>query len=101
MNGASIHWEPAHVKPLPAFQTSACNDGWDEASGQARTSLGLRYLERRHAHQRWRSEQRFRPPLVRHWFLTHRSSPRVLRLNLSPNVLFFPAHLQPIPAREK
>lgn len=36
LKGAGMHWAPAHVNPLLALRTAACNDRWEEANQQLR-----------------------------------------------------------------
>jgi hypothetical protein len=57
LKGAGMHWAPAHVNPMLALRTAACNDRWKEALLQAtarlsrqRKSLRVTQAKRR-AHQ--------------------------------------------------
>lgn len=58
LKGAGMHWAPAHVNPMLALRTAACNDRWDEAQQQVRTSRrAQRQLRRQHlALQRLRQQ---------------------------------------------
>jgi hypothetical protein len=38
LKGAGMHWAPCHINPMLALRTDACNDRWDEAHQQIRTS---------------------------------------------------------------
>ncbi|MGH2478249.1 MAG: ISKra4 family transposase [Ktedonobacteraceae bacterium] len=84
MKGPGMHWEPAHVNPLLALRTSACNDRWDEATASAHTHLFQQRLEQRRTHQIQRYERRLRPLLVRVLLLKSRSTPLALSLVPSP-----------------
>ena len=48
LKGAGMHWAPAHVNPLLALRTSACNDRWDETNQQVQEHrAGQRLAQRR------------------------------------------------------
>jgi hypothetical protein len=38
LKGAGMHWATSHVNPMLALRTAACNNRWDEAQQQIRTS---------------------------------------------------------------
>jgi hypothetical protein len=55
LKGAGMHWAPAHVNPMLALRTAACNDRWQEAQQQLRTW--------RHAQRHGRREEQARQHL--------------------------------------
>jgi hypothetical protein len=64
LKGPGMHWEPAHVNPMLALRTSACNDRWDETTGQARTYLHQQRLDQRRKRHHQRYERLLGPLLV-------------------------------------
>jgi hypothetical protein len=57
LKGPGMHWEPAHVNPLLALRTSACNDRWEETIAQVRTHLHQHHLDQRRKRQHERYER--------------------------------------------
>ena len=51
LKGAGMHWAPAHVNPLLALRTCACNDRWDETTQQVQEHLAEQRLAQRRSHQ--------------------------------------------------
>jgi hypothetical protein len=56
LKGAGMHWAPAHVNPMLALRTAACNDRWEEAQSQLLTYQ----QQQRHLRQQHRVLQRGR-----------------------------------------
>lgn len=75
LKGPGMHWEPAHVNPMLALRTSACNDRWDETTEQARTHLQQQRLDQRRKHQHERYERLLCPLLGAILLLKSRSKP--------------------------
>jgi hypothetical protein len=75
LKGSGMHWEPAHVNPLLALRTGACNDRWDETIEQGRVHLHQQRLDLRRKRQYERYERRLRPLLVRLLLLKIRFQP--------------------------
>lgn len=51
LKGAGLHWAPAHVNPLLALRTSACNDRWDETHQHVQEHLAGQRLAQRRSRQ--------------------------------------------------
>jgi hypothetical protein len=51
LKGAGMHWAPAHVNPLLALRTSACNDRWDETNQQVQEHRACQRLAQRRSRQ--------------------------------------------------
>jgi hypothetical protein len=75
LKGSGMHWEPAHVNPMLALRTSACNDRWDETTEQGRAHLHQQRLDQRRKRQHQQYEGRLLPLLVRILLLKIRSQP--------------------------
>jgi hypothetical protein len=75
LKGAGMHWEPAHVNPLLALRTSACNDRWDQTTEQGRAHLHQQRLDHRRKRQHERYERRLCPLLLGILLLKIRSQP--------------------------
>lgn len=90
LKGPGMHWEPAHVNPLLALRTSACNDRWDEALASAHAQLRAQYLEQRRIHQQQRYEHLFFPLAVGFLLLQHRASRPAPQTVPSPKLLGTP-----------
>jgi hypothetical protein len=88
LKGPGMHWAPAHVNPLLALRTSACNDRWDEAMASADTHRRTLRLKSRRTHQLQRSERLLRSLQLRILLLRSRTAP-------SPS----PSPTPPTPAR--
>jgi hypothetical protein len=61
LKGAGMHWAPAHVNPMLALRTAACNDRWQEAHHHLRT---WRH-EQRHGRREEQARQRLRQQVCR------------------------------------
>jgi hypothetical protein len=51
LKGAGMHWEPAHVNPMLALRTTACNDRWDETAQSRQAHLEKQRLTQRRTRQ--------------------------------------------------
>jgi hypothetical protein len=77
LKGSGMHWAPAHVNPMLALRTSACNDRWDETREQGRVYLHQHRLDQRRKRQHERYQRRLLPLLVAILLLKTRSQPPV------------------------
>jgi hypothetical protein len=77
LKGSGMHWAPAHVNPLLALRTSACNDRWDETREQGREYLHQHRLDQRRKRQHERYQRRLLPLLAAILLLKTRSQPPV------------------------
>lgn len=75
LKGSGMHWEPAHVNPMLALRTSACNDRWDETRELGRVYLHQRRLDQRRKRQHERYQRRLLPLLFTILRLKTRSQP--------------------------